>query len=220
MSHGHATRLLIFARAPVAGEVKTRLIPALGAQGAARLHQQLMVRLIEHLGAARLAPIELWVTPGASHPCFTQLARRWSLSLHVQQGDDLGQRLSHAARCALTRAESVILIGTDCPEMSADYLGEAIRALHDHDAVLGPALDGGYVLLGFKHLADQLFEHMPWGGDQVAELTAQRLDRLGWSWSRLRPLRDIDRPEDLVHLPAEHLVGVIPRLQTWGQADV
>ncbi|HYN78572.1 MAG TPA: TIGR04282 family arsenosugar biosynthesis glycosyltransferase [Lamprocystis sp. (in: g-proteobacteria)] len=195
-------RILVFGRAPVAGAAKTRLIPALGAQGAARLHQRLLEDTVGRLCAAGLARVELWVTPDDRHPCFVGLAAHWPLDLHIQQGPDLGARLAHAARSALTRAAVVILVGTDCPGLSPDYLSAALAELEHRDAVLGPALDGGYCLLGLRSVDDTLFERMPWGSDQVAELTGQRLDALGWPWSRLAPLRDIDRPEDLVYLPA------------------
>lgn len=194
-------RLLVFARAPVAGQVKTRLIPALGAEGAARLYGRLAADLLRDLDAWGLAPVELWVTPDAGHPLFDRLAARWRLTQHRQEGEDLGARLAHAARTALTRSEAIVLLGTDCAELSADYLGAALGLLRDHDAVLGPALDGGYVLLGLRQVASELFEQMPWGSDRVADLTRRRLDRLGWRWRELHPLRDIDRPEDLVHLP-------------------
>jgi hypothetical protein len=195
-------RILVFGRAPVAGEVKTRLIPALGAEGAARLHRRLMEDSVGRFCASGLARVELWVTPDAGHPSFVELAARWPLDIHVQEGQDLGARLAHAARSALTRAEAVILVGTDCPDLSPDYLGAALAGLEHQDAILGPALDGGYVLLGLRSMDDTLFERMPWGSDRVAELTGQRLDALGWHWSRLAPLRDIDRPEDLAYLPA------------------
>ncbi|MBK1722394.1 flagellar biosynthesis protein FlgB [Thiocystis violacea] len=196
-----AVRTLIFARAPVPGQVKTRLIPALGAAGAAALHLRLMTDLIDRLSTAALTPVELWVTPNLSHPRFADLAHRYALSLHQQHAGDLGQRLASGARAALTRADAVVLIGTDCPGLSAEYLGQAIEQLRRRDAVLGPALDGGYVLLGLRRLSHRLFEGIPWGGAEVAELTRQRLRELNWSWSELSPLADIDRPEDLAHLP-------------------
>ena len=195
-------RVVVFGRAPVAGQVKTRLIPALGAEGAARLHRQLMEDIVGRLCASGPARVELWVTPDADHPCFVGLAARWPLDIHIQEGQDLGARMAHAARSALSRAEAVILVGTDCPDLSPDYLGAAIAGLEHQDAVLGPALDGGYVLLGLRSVENTLFERMPWGSDRVAEVTQQRLDALGWQWSRLAPLRDMDRPEDLAYLPA------------------
>ncbi|NEV62732.1 TIGR04282 family arsenosugar biosynthesis glycosyltransferase [Thiorhodococcus minor] len=198
---GLTTRTLIFGRAPVAGEAKTRLIPALGPAGAAALQEHLMADLLERLSEAPRARLELWAAPDASHPTFGDLARRHALSLHRQYGENLGQRLAHAARQGLTRADAVLLIGTDCPDLTADYLEMARERLRWSHAVLGPALDGGYVLLGFKRLSHHLFDGMPWGGDRVADLTRQRLRDLRWSWSELPALADIDRPEDLVLLP-------------------
>ena len=186
----------------MAGQVKTRLIPALGAEGAARLHRQLMEDIVGRLCASGAARVELWVTPDTGHPCFVELAERWPLDLFVQEGQDLGARMAYAARSALTRAEAVILIGTDCPDLSPEFLKAAIAGLGHQDAVLGPALDGGYVLLGLRSVESSLFERMPWGSDRVAYVTEQRLDALGWQWSRLAPLRDVDRPEDLAYLPA------------------
>jgi rSAM/selenodomain-associated transferase 1 len=196
------TRVLVFARAPVPGQVKTRLIPALGAEGAARLHQRLTEALLDLLAASDRIAVELWAAPDASHPFFVQAARRWPVTVHEQRGDDLGERLALAAASALRRARAVLLIGADCPEMSLDYLAEAERRLEHQDAVIGPAQDGGYVLLGLRRFAPSLFAQIPWGGEMVAALTMARLDRLGWRWSALPPLRDIDRPEDLAQIPA------------------
>lgn len=194
-------RTLIFARAPTPGQVKTRLIPALGAAGAAELHRRLLIHTVQTLSAARLTAVELWATPDASHPCFVSLARDNDLSLHIQRGADLGERLATAAESGLTRGDAVILIGTDCPQLSADYLGQAIARLAEYDAVLGPAADGGYVMLALKRPAPRVFAEIPWGGDQVAAITRRRLSELGWDWAELSPLPDIDRPEDLAHLP-------------------
>ncbi|MCG6940895.1 MAG: TIGR04282 family arsenosugar biosynthesis glycosyltransferase [Thiohalocapsa sp.] len=196
------TRLLVFTRAPVPGQVKTRLIPALGADAAADLHRRLTEQCLRQLCAPPLVPMELWVTPDAGHPFFTALAKRWPLTLQVQQGRDLGERLHHAARAALTRADAVILLGTDCPALDRAYLVRAIARLAGADAVLGPAHDGGYVLLGLRRTDPSLFEGIPWGGDRVAAVTRSRLGGLGWRWSELPALPDIDRPEDLVHLDA------------------
>ena len=195
-----AARILVFAKAPVPGQAKTRLIPALGAEGAADLHRRLLQDTVARLCAAALGAVELWVTPDGGHPCFRALVERWPISLHAQSGPDLGARLDHASREALGRGDAAILVGCDCPGLTADYVATALRVLTSQDAVLGPALDGGYVLLGIKRPEPELFRDMPWGGDHVAELTAGRLDALGRRWSRLPPLQDIDRPEDLQHL--------------------
>ncbi len=194
------TRVLVFARAPVAGQVKTRLIPALGDHGAAALHRRLTEQQLERLFADPVGPLELWVTPTTGHPFFAEQAQRWPLALYPQQGDDLGARMQHAAKQALTRADAVILIGTDCPGLDAAYVRDAAERLRHDDACIGPALDGGYVLLGLRRVDAALFTDIPWGTDAVAALTRRRLAQLGWCCSQLPALADIDRPEDLIRL--------------------
>ena len=191
-------RILIFAKAPIPGQVKTRLIPALGPAGAAELACDLLDRLVRRLAGARLALLELWCSPDPRHPLFCELAESAGVSLRTQQGEDLGERLSAAAEDALGRADAVLLVGADIPELDAAYCASAFAALADADAVLGPAEDGGYVLLGLKAPAPGLFTDMPWGGERVAEITRRRIAALGWRCSELPALWDLDRPEDLV----------------------
>jgi rSAM/selenodomain-associated transferase 1 len=194
-------RILVFAKAPEPGVAKTRLIPALGAEGAAALHRDLLVDTLARLAPARVAPVELWCAPGPSHPLFKDLAGRFGVSLHAQQGGDLGARLFFAARDALTRAEAVVLVGCDCPGLGPAQVTEALVALLEtprQDAVLGPADDGGYVLLALRRAAPAVFLDVPWGGDQVAAVTRRRMAALAWRWRELESLPDVDRPEDLV----------------------
>lgn len=191
-------RILIFAKAPIPGQVKTRLIPALGSAGAAELACDLLDRLVRRLSGARLAPVELWCSPDPEHPIFLDLAESAGVALRTQRGEDLGERLSAAAEDALGRADAVLLVGADIPELDADYCASALEALADSDAVLGPAEDGGYVLLGMKAPAPSLFKDMPWGGDRVAAITRRRIASLGWRCAELPTLWDLDRPEDLL----------------------
>jgi hypothetical protein len=148
----------------------------------------------------------LMCAPDASHPVFAALAATYGLRLEVQQGADLGARMGHAVRTTLApkaaapggaAVDRVILIGCDCPDLDAAYLTKAVRTLDRADAVLGPAADGGYVLLGLRQFDAGLFRDMPWGGAEVAELTRARLRALGRRWQELPVLRDLDRPEDL-----------------------
>lgn len=194
------SRLLIFSKAPIVGTVKTRLIPVLGAVGAANLQRRLTQRLVAAVSAAALCPLELWVTPDVRHPFFQQLASRYAVRLQQQNGENLGERMAHASQTALTCAESVLLIGTDCPLLDPDWIAQALQSLSRYDAVLGPAEDGGYVLIGLKRPHAALFQAMPWGSDVVAELTRQRLRAAGWRWLELPCLWDVDRPEDLPRL--------------------
>jgi rSAM/selenodomain-associated transferase 1 len=190
-------RILIFAKAPIPGQVKTRLIPALGPAGAAELACDLLERLVRRLSLGRLAPLELWCSPDPEHPLFRDLAESVGVVLRTQRGEDLGERLSRAAEDALGRAEAVLLVGADIPDLDADYCASALSALADSDAVLGPAEDGGYVLLGLKAPAPELFTDMPWGGDRVAAITRRRIASLGWCCPEIPILWDLDRPEDL-----------------------
>ena len=206
-------RILVFAKAPVAGSVKTRLIPALGADGAAGLHADLLRQIIERIAVARterrqewpatpvapVAPVELWCAPDSRHALFQDLEQRFDLGLRAQCGGDLGERLLRASADALTRARAVVLIGSDCPDMTADILASALALLAQPnvDAVLGPAADGGYVLLALRQAEPLLFRGIPWGGERVADITRQRLSALRWRWRELPVLRDLDRVEDL-----------------------
>jgi rSAM/selenodomain-associated transferase 1 len=140
--------VLVFAKAPVAGHSKTRLIPALGADGAAQLATTLLDRALTTAKAARLGPVQLWCTPDTSHPALIAAAQAHGASLHQQQGEDLGERMNHALGCALLEGRrGALLIGTDCPTLTAEDLRAAAAKLQNkRDAVLIPASDGGYVL--------------------------------------------------------------------------
>jgi len=198
--HYPDARILIFAKAPKPGRVKTRLIPALGPQGAAELHARLLEDSVSRLTALRLAPAELWCTPDSNQDPFPDLAHRYRLGLFRQRGADLGQRMHHAAADALLRGDKLVLVGTDCPPLDGSYVERALQALERNDAVLGPVQDGGYVLLGLKRVAGALFRDIPWGSDRVAEITRERMAALGWEWAELPLLWDVDRPEDLIRL--------------------
>lgn len=199
MRHPDA-RLLIFAKSPVPGQVKTRLIPALGAQGTAALAERLLERTLTELAGAALAPLELWCAPDCHHPTITRLCARLDVVCHAQCAGDLGARLQAAAADALCRATRVLLVGADIPALDAAYCATALDALDSHEAVLGPAEDGGYVLLGIKRAAPDLFRDMPWGDDRVGAITQARIEALGWRCAILPTLWDLDRPEDLARL--------------------
>ncbi len=191
-------RILIFAKAPQAGRVKTRLIPALGAAAAADLYARLLEATVARAVSPALAPVCCCCAPDTTHPFFRQLADDYPVTLTQQQGADLGERMQTAACTALAEAGSVLLIGGDCPVLDAGHLGQALAWLAaGSDAVVGPAEDGGYVLLGLKRSAPELFREMPWGGERVLRETRARLQRLGWRYRELPPLWDLDRPADL-----------------------
>ncbi len=205
-------RILLFARSPVPGQVKTRLIPALGEQGAAQLHAQMVQHCVAQAVKAGLGPVELWCSPTAQDPLFTDCHSSLGITLHDQQGEDLGQRMQHALTCALKDSEYAILTGSDCPAINKDYLAAALRSLAaGHDAVLGPAEDGGYVLIGVRRSLARglaaLFSNMQWGTATVLSKTCERLDAGHWRWKLLEMSWDVDRPEDLNRLQEIVLVG-------------
>jgi len=202
-------RILIFARAPVPGRVKTRLIPALGAEGACALYRDCLLHVVEVACVEALAPVELWCDPDVTHPVFAQLAARWPLSLRVQQGDDLGARMRHAVATALHGARKVVLIGSDVPALGPVHLQRALRDLEESEVVMNPAEDGGYVLLGVCADHPSLFEDMPWGSEQVAAETRRRCRVAGLRLREGEGLWDLDRPSDLPRLAA------VPAMVAW-----
>ena len=195
--------VIVFAKAPVAGTVKTRLAGALGAAGAARLAARMLESTAAGALEAALGPVEVCCAPDASHPAFAALARSTPPVALTAQGDgDLGRRMQRAFERVLASQARAILIGTDAPALDAAYLRDAASALLVHDAVIGPAVDGGYALIGLRRPAAALFDGVEWSTPRVLAQTRERLGRLGWRWAELAPLHDIDEPADLRHLPA------------------
>jgi rSAM/selenodomain-associated transferase 1 len=187
MSAAAIPKIALFARYPTPGEAKTRLIPALGAEGAARVHRRLVERTIVTIRESGV-PFALWFT-GASRAEFAAwLGEDVEL---VEQGEgDLGERLSRVPVPA-------ILLGADVPGLSAQCLRQAVQGLKANDVVVGPAFDGGYYLLGFNRPVPFLFSDMAWGGEAVFEETMARLGDHGLGALKLEALGDCDRPEDL-----------------------
>lgn len=197
-------RIVVFAKAPEPGKVKTRLIPALGAEGAAALHRRLVRHSLRVAQEAALGPVELWCAPDARHAFFRECARDFGVSLYSQGEGDLGERMRRAFEAALSRAGRAILVGSDIPALSSQYFRDAERALRlSHDAVIGPAEDGGYVLIGLARSDAELFHGIPWGGPEVLKETRLRIAALGWCGLELPVLWDADRPGDLERLPEE-----------------
>lgn len=194
-------RILLFCRAPVAGQVKTRLARSIGDDAALFCHQALATHCLDTLVPAELAPLQLWCSPDTRHAFFIQQQARPDLSLHAQAGRDLGEKMGHAFDAALANAEYALVIGTDCPAINADYIRRALLALRDGaPAVIGPAEDGGYVLLGQRRNHPHLFEGIPWGTGAVFEMTRQRMPE---GFLSLPALWDIDVVEDLQRLKRE-----------------
>jgi rSAM/selenodomain-associated transferase 1 len=185
------SRIVIFAKAPVPGRVKTRLIPALGPEGAARLAASMLRETVDEALATGWE-VELWGEPDP-----TGWYEGPPVRLRAQGGGGLGARLAQATRQTLAEASSILLIGTDCPELDRSRLAAAAAALGSYDAVIHPAEDGGYALFGLKRFSPTLFDDMPWSTAAVFAETRARIEALGWSLHVGDTLRDIDEPEDL-----------------------
>ncbi len=198
--------LQVFARAPVAGRVKTRLIAELGPQGAADLHCRLVLAALRRGCAARGARVELWVAGDPVDPFVQDCARRFRVPVLEQHGADLGERMVNAFSHAFAtgaRPGRCVLIGSDCPAQTPDDLQQAAAALQTHDAVLQPSRDGGYVLIGLTRPQPHLFDAIEWGGPSVLRQTLQRAASLHLALRLLRELPDLDNAEDFRHALAQ-----------------
>lgn len=198
------TRIIIFAKAPLPGFAKTRLIPVLGQAGAAKLAQQMLFNTLQEAIAAQIGTVELCVTPDSHHPSWHPAWRDTQFPAGIEISDqgegDLGARLALASERALANAEPVLLIGTDCVEMSGGLLRAAAQALQEHDAVIHCTADGGYALLGLRRFSPFLFSDMPWSTDAVSRATLARIGQLGWTVFVGQMLHDVDEPQDLKYL--------------------
>jgi rSAM/selenodomain-associated transferase 1 len=193
---GEPIGIAVMAKAPVAGYAKTRLIPALGAGGAARLHRQLTLRTLATACAADLGPVTLWCAPDTRHRFFCAAQNKFAVDLRVQSGNDLGTRM---ARIFDTRgAAPLLLVGTDCPALDSAHLHAAARTLREgNDAAFVTTEDGGYFLIGLRKPVPELFVDIDWSTDRVMVQTRQRLAALGLYWQEVAMLWDVDRPEDI-----------------------
>ena len=198
-----ACRVVVMARAPVPGETKRRLIPAIGAERAAALHRAMIHRAATSALASGVGPVELWCTPSTDHEVFRSLRSRLQVELHTQIGTDLGMRM-HAAVEAKPGAAAVV--GTDCPFLEPGDLIRTASALRPAgaDVVIVPAFDGGYVLIAVDRPRPELFTGVDWGTGRVLAQTRERAHAARLRLLELEARRDVDRPEDL-----EMLAGVL-----------
>lgn len=194
-------RIVVIAKAPVPGLCKTRLIPALGAQGAARLAARMLQHAVQSALAANIGPVEICAAPCAGHVAWQALDLPSNVHWSDQAEGDLGRRMAAAAQRTLARGEHVMLIGSDCPALCADTLKTSSRALDRHDAALVPTFDGGYALLALARFHAGIFEKMPWSTPEVAGTTLARFAQDRWRVQVGEMLHDIDEPADLMHLP-------------------
>ena len=193
--------LLVFARDPQPGTVKTRLVPSLGVEMATALYRQMLLDTLGIAARTRVERRELWVDRAEPAAGLIQAARDADMPVRIQSGADLGMRMQRAFASVLPTCRSAVLIGSDCPEYDSRYIENAFAMLERHEAVIGPAADGGYVLIGLNWPQPGLFGNVAWGGDRVLDETRRRLRSLALDWHELPTLRDLDEPADLAHFP-------------------
>ncbi|MBJ6138542.1 TIGR04282 family arsenosugar biosynthesis glycosyltransferase [Marinobacter litoralis] len=203
-------RILIMAKEPRPGLAKTRLIPALGEENAATLADRLFQRTLQQALAANVGPVELHITPDRDAPYWRELPGAERCTFFSQAEGDLGARMAAAARNGLAQEEAVLIIGTDCPDLDANQLRTMAQSLHSYDCCLCPVTDGGYALLGLRHFSDTLFTDIPWSTADVAQITRDRVNALGWTCYESDYLHDVDEPGDLQRLTENHPELVSP----------
>ena len=190
--------LILFAKAPVPGQVKTRLIPHCGARQAAEIAAGMVRRTVDKAVAHWPGPVSLCVTPDAGHPLFVELQERHGIGLSVQAGEDLGARMHHALVAGIARHGAAAVMGCDLPHLPPAVLVDAGDHLCRGEPVIGPSRDGGYYLIGLAAAAADLFRDIAWSTDRVLTQTRERAGGLGLRLTELPAMNDIDTWEDLV----------------------
>jgi hypothetical protein len=213
MTSDNACVIVVFAKAAAAGSVKTRLIPQLGAAGAARLHLALVRQALYTALAARVGRVQLWCDDADAG--LAQLAMELEVELCLQCAGDLGERMAHTFRVLMPQASRVILVGSDCPSRSEqDFRDAGAQLARGSDAVLGPTEDGGYHLIGLQSVQPGLFIDIDWSTTRVMGQTRARLHAAALRWHELPMRWDVDRPADLARLLADplyaHLSAELP----------
>jgi rSAM/selenodomain-associated transferase 1 len=198
--------IAVFAKAPVPGQAKTRLTGLLGADGAAALQAGLVRRALSTAVTANVGPVSLFCAPDEHHPFFARCAEQFRVVLVPQAGKDLGERMHAAFRDAFAAESALIVIGSDCPALTIDDLRAARAALREAPAVITPAEDGGYVLIGLARDVPRLFSDVAWGTGAVLRETRARFTQAGVRCIELPERWDVDRPEDYARLRAEGLL--------------
>lgn len=191
-------KIIVFAKEPVLGKVKTRLARAIGEAGALQFHEDMLRHTLEMVCQYNLASVELHVSGNPDHPLIQSLSSEFNIAVYAQKGEDLGEKMFFALEQSLGNSNYSVLIGTDCPVMGVDYLFKALKALaRGQDAVIGPAEDGGYVLIGARKINKNWFSDISWGSSEVMEQSRSKIQSYGARIEELQTLWDVDQIEDL-----------------------
>jgi len=201
-------QLIIFIKEPINGKCKTRLIPLLGEQGATDFYKQLASHTVQTSCQLENIDVALYTYPETQHPFIQNLATDNATSIHSQQGKDLGERMYNALHTSLKSYAHCVLIGSDCPGITSDYIEQAFKALESNSITLGPATDGGYVLIGCNKISPDIFANTEWSSQTVMQQCLKNIHRLNYSHHLLAELWDIDTPNDFLQnqLTIEHIL--------------
>lgn len=195
------TVIQVFCKAPVPGQVKTRLTPKLSAEQAAQVHQRLTRQTLALVTSSNLCSVQLCCSPSISHPFFSELVNTFPLTLFPQSSGDLGQRMYQALCLACKKFEHILLIGCDCPSLTPDDLEQTIKALStNYDVVLAPTEDGGYCLIGVNNPQNELFSGILWGSAEVLNQTRVKIQILKLNCLELETQWDVDNYADYLRL--------------------
>jgi rSAM/selenodomain-associated transferase 1 len=189
--------ILVFSKAPVAGQVNTRLVPYITAEQAALLHEELTHDRLQMCTSAGTCDVQLWCSPDTSHRFFVDCQHRYGVQLKQQYGSDLGERISNALKTMLGSYTKIVIIGSDAPVLDMNIIDAAFNQLEHKEIVMVPAEDGGYVLLGATVQHDDMLKDVPWGTEKVLASTLDNIERLNFDYALVGQSWDVDRPEDL-----------------------
>lgn len=196
-SSENTTCIQIFSKAPVEGYCKTRLIPYLGKKETVQLHMDMVQKTIATAKKIINADVQLWCKPSKQHVFFQKMAKQNSLTLHDQDGEILGSIMNNAAHIFADKYTNIVQIGTDCPYIDANYINSSIAKLNDETkVVIGPANDGGYVLLAKNQYYMEMYDDINWGTSNVLQQLEDNLQKLAINYYKLKPLTDIDTFDD------------------------
>ena len=198
-------KLIIFSKAPIPGQVKTRLIPALGIDKATQLHRYMLEQTVAMAFRLQGINCELHGAPDINDVFFKYLSKKYQLDLVPQQGAQLGDKMAYAMKTALNTSLQCVIIGTDCPMINESYIYKAFQQLNSSNIILGPAKDGGYVLIGANVFNDLLFNDVSWSTPEVLKQTIKNINHLNLKYHKLDTLSDVDTDEDLNHLSTQYL---------------
>jgi len=198
-------QLIVFIKAPIPGQCKTRLIPYMSAQAASEFYMSLVRSCLDNIKSLDNTDIAIYTYPDLNHPFISEIKQKYAREINLQKGDDLGERMHHALQHSLKNYSKAVLIGTDCPVMDKDYIEQAFNQLNKHEMVYGPSEDGGYVLVGATQVSDAVFSNINWGTDKVLEQSLQNINATNYNVHILATLWDIDTPEDYIKYQQIHI---------------